>query len=625
MNYDLSMITTKNRNQLLKEFQLLVQHLERKIKLLEARSLTYSNYRLLIFALGAVLAFVSYYWISHLLALVLFLLALAGFVYTVNIHQRIENSLATHKIWQSIKKLHLAQMRLKWDEIPSPRTKSSSLTGHPFENDLDITGQRSLLHLVDTTVTSEANLRLKGWLLKTKPDLQTIFQRQRLVQELIPLARFRDKLRLHLTLMTKNAFNFDALLNWLERPSPLKSITTSLIVLSFLALVNAVLFIAFFLHLIPAYGSVTFLVYVVIFLYRSSIVKDTLADVLSLNIQLQRLKAVAILIENYPLDHQKCLLRVCRYFHQQVQKPSVKIKEVQWILSAIGLRMNPLVYIILNSVVPWEFYFIKKFEEFKLEIKDLLPLWLDTIFELEALSSLANFAYLNPDYHFPQITEMITQNPVLFEAKQVGHPLLPHEQKICNDFKLSNVGEIALITGSNMAGKSTFLRTIGINHCLAYAGTVVNAAEFKTQMFNLVTCIKINDSVTEGFSYFYAEVKRLKFILDQLTNGKQKNDQTAVLFLIDEIFKGTNNRERHIGAKAYIQSLSGKFGLGLVTTHDLDLVHLEEDVSGLHNYHFRETVEDGLMVFDYLIHAGPCPTTNALKIMQLEGLPVPVE
>src|SRR5262249_29469972 len=152
-------------------------------------------------------------------------------------------------------------------------------------------------------------------------------------------------------------------------------------------------------------------------------------------------------------------------------------------------------------------------------------------------------------------------------------------------------------------------------------GGPVNATLFQTSLFRIFTCIRINDSVTEGYSYFYAEVKRLKKLLTEV----ETENSMPLFFLIDEIFKGTNNRERRIGSESYISALVGKNCIGLISTHDLELVTLEEKLPGIRNYHFREEVIDWQMVFDYQLRVGPCPTTNALKIMRMEGLPVKVD
>jgi DNA mismatch repair ATPase MutS len=248
------------------------------------------------------------------------------------------------------------------------------------------------------------------------------------------------------------------------------------------------------------------------------------------------------------------------------------------------------------------------------EIAHLMPRWLDAWYELEVLNSLANFAYLNPHYVLPNISSDANQ----FAARNLGHPLLKPESKVCNDFESDEGRKIVILTGSNMAGKSTFLRTIGVNLCLAYAGAPVNADQLDTSLFRLFTCIKVSDSVQDGLSYFYAEVKRLQALLA----AASVEGELPVLFLIDEIFRGTNSRERLIGSRSYIRALSQTTAVGLVATHDLELIKLAEEIPGVVNHHFREEVRDGRMVFDYRLRPGPCPTTNALTIMRLEGLPV---
>lgn len=279
-----------------------------------------------------------------------------------------------------------------------------------------------------------------------------------------------------------------------------------------------------------------------------------------------------------------------------------------------------LVWLLVNLLLPWDFYLVQRFHRYRKQVTLCLPAWLETWFELEALNSLATFAYLHPGYILPDVragSDETRSEPI--HARNLGHPLLAEEGKVVNDFSMQHVGEIVIITGSNMAGKSTFLRTLGVNLCLAYAGAPVNATVFETDLFRIFTCIKISDSVTEGYSYFYAEVRRLRALLDELN---RTGETTPLFFLIDEIFRGTNNRERRIGSEAYIKALAGQHCLGLLSTHDLELVKLAHLLPQVENYHFKEDVIDGQMVFDYILRYGPCPTTNALKIMQMEGLPV---
>jgi DNA mismatch repair ATPase MutS len=238
--------------------------------------------------------------------------------------------------------------------------------------------------------------------------------------------------------------------------------------------------------------------------------------------------------------------------------------------------------------------------------------------ELEALGSLANFGYLYSEATFAEVDNTGDPESVPFFASELGHPLIGAGERVYNDFAIDQVGTLVMITGSNMAGKSTFLRTLGINIRLALTGAPVLASTLTMIPFRVFASITVTDSVTDGFSFFYAEVRRLKMLLDCL----QEPDGVPVFFLIDEIFRGTNNRERLIGSQSYVNSLIGENGCGAIATHDLELVKLAQDNPDVSNYHFRDDVIDGRMVFDYKIHPGPCPTTNALRIMRLAGLPV---
>ena len=306
-------------------------------------------------------------------------------------------------------------------------------------------------------------------------------------------------------------------------------------------------------------------------------------------------------------------------FKEDDTRPSRHFRQIQRVITAISLRMNPVLQLILNLFGPWDFYFIKRLQQCKAELVNQLPAWLDAWYELEAAGSLANLAYLNPAYMFPRIVEAATgADQAIFGAQRMGHPLIPDGQKVHNTFSVAAAGQINIITGSNMSGKSTFLRTVGVNLVLAYAGGPVNADQLVTIPFRLVSCIRVSDSVTDGISYFYAEVKCLKGLLREL----EATDSHPVLYFIDEIFRGTNNRERLQGSRAYIRALVGQSGVGLIATHDLELIQLADEMPAISNYHFTDEVRDGRMVFDYSIRPGPSPTTNALKIMRLEGLPV---
>jgi DNA mismatch repair ATPase MutS len=313
------------------------------------------------------------------------------------------------------------------------------------------------------------------------------------------------------------------------------------------------------------------------------------------------------------------LAQLCTPFLDPAHRPSLYFARIGRVVAAMGLRANPLLAFLLNALLPWDFYFAYRLSRYKADLAGRVPSWLEIWFDLEALSSLANLAYLNPGYVLPAFLPAVKDGQPLFRAQSLGHPLIPAGEKVCNDFSVPELGRVAVITGSNMAGKTVFMKTVGVNLALAQAGGPVDAASLETLPFRLFTSMRIADSVTDGISYFYAEVRRLKALLAEL-----EADQTWPLFyFIDEILRGTNNRERRLGSRAYVSALAGRRGVGLIATHDLELAGLADEVPQVRNYHFRDQVADGRMIFDYLLRPGPSPTTNALRIMQMEGLPVP--
>lgn len=552
-------------------------------------------------------------------------LSLVVFSVAVYFHQRLTRSITQHTLLLRIKASQVARIRLDWEHIPPSRFSDASQE-HPFEIDLDITGRHSLHQLLDTASSAEGSQRLREWLLATTPDAQVIQQRQALIAEMAALVLFRDRVSMKSMVAARNQdqqWEGKRLLNWLNQRRSTPSLIPLLLLSLALSISTVTLFILNLFSLVPQYWVIALILTILYLFITKNQRGDTFEDANFISDSLVYLSAIFEYLESYRYGNHQRLKELCQpFFAEQTLKPSTLLHKVARVAAAASLSKNMLLWVIVNALVPWDFYFAHRFNQYRDQIAARLPLWLDTWFELEALHSLATFAYLNPEYTFPQVTELATGQlqPVL-ETKGLGHPLIPAEQKVVNDFSMQGTHEIAIITGSNMSGKSTFLRTLGINLCLAYTGGPVNASHFAAPLYRLFTCIKISDSVTDGYSYFYAEVRRLRALLTAIETGEQHHE-LPVFFLIDEIFKGTNNRERLIGSESYISALAQHDCLGVISTHDLELVKLETLLPGVRNYHFREDVLDGHMVFDYMLREGPSPTTNALKIMQLEGLPV---
>lgn len=600
-----------------------LQRLQRRIDQLDRRSNRYGWIRVGIFfaalLLGVCVGLLVVWW----LGIVCFLLVMLIFSVVASYQQRVERSLTRHKVWLHLKTTEIARVQRDWHSIPDAYTPEQH-SEHPFEADLDITGKHSLHRLLNTAISAEGTQRLREWLLTPRPDLATIQARQALVAELTPMSAFRTRLAMKATLAAKNVsaqLEGKRLVNWLNKPQKLTNLIPLILCSHLLTALFLLLLLLNFTAILPQYWLLV-LMAAILFLAVSKEKRGNLfEDAYYLRDAFTQLHAVFTYLETYPYARESRLRQLCRpYFAHPTSRPSFLLKKVQRIATGATLEKNGLVWLLVNLLWPWDFYLALRFRRYREQMAASLPTWLETWFELEALNSLATFAYLHPEYILPDVHEMNdSRDHVPFRARDLGHPLLPAEGKVVNDFTMPDKGEIGIITGSNMAGKSTFLRTVGVNLCLAYVGAPVNATFFQTALFRIFTCIKISDSVTEGYSYFYAEVRRLRSLLDEL---ERPDEPMPLFFLIDEIFRGTNNRERRIGSESYIHALEGKNCLGLLSTHDLELVKLADILPQVENYHFKEEVIEGQMVFDYILRYGPCPTTNALTIMEMEGLPI---
>lgn len=615
----------------LQRLENMIARLKRRAEQLETVSRKYWTIRRVIFLAGGLFSLFSCRYFGGYAGWALGAIFLAVFSVVAIYHRRIRDSISRNSLMIGIKQVQVARIRLDWDLMP--RSNDSLVeTGHPFETDLDITGERSLHRLLDCAVTKEGSARLRSWLLNTAPDTVTIQKRQSLVQELRGHSLFRDKLQLYSAIAGRDTrrekgpsrrqgkgqseaqWEANVLVDWIQQSTPKDSLLRTVWLLTILAALNLILIVLAFFDLAPSVWPIVFVVYLGVMISKYGQIATAWTELQDLEKALRRFRDVFQYLESREYERDSGLAEICEPFTDKQRRPSAELRKLGRLASALGLRTNGLLWLLVHALVPWDFFFSHRLERLKKEIVHLLPRWLDAWHELEALNSLANFAYLNPRYVFPEITE----EAAAFDARALGHPLLNADAKVCNDFKFDEQDRIAVLTGSNMAGKSTFLRTVGVNLCLSYAGAPVNADALRISLFRVFTCIKVSDSVQDGLSYFYAEVKRLKALL----SATELEDALPELFLIDEIFRGTNSRERLIGSRTYIRTLASRRTVGLVATHDLELVKLADEIPGIANFHFRDDVHDGKMVFDYKLRQGPCPTTNALLIMRMEGLPV---
>ncbi len=550
----------------------------------------------------------------------LFWIVLLGFIFgfrrLISIHNNIDHTKKEINIWKSIRQKHLARQQLIWPDIPE-RVPSQTYDDHPFASDLDIIGKHSLLQLMDTSTYQGSTDQLAKYLLTRVPEVSKVEKRQSIVKELVSMPKFRDKLHLLAELNSKQEldtdWSLDKLLQYLHSSKEV-NYTVPLAILGTLSVLNIVLLVLYLMGVMAPYVIISFVAYLVIYNFNSEKISGLYNESHQIEKQLSRFNPVLHFLETHDYGSKEKLQVFCKPYWSSDYSPSKYVNGIIRIAGAASSQQSEVIWVLLNFIVPWDLYFAQKLSSYKKELAPKLDEWLSHFYQLEAFCSMANFAWLNPNYSFT-LPDDASQKP--FSATELGHPLIPHEEKVSNDISIDSKGDILLITGSNMAGKSTFLRTMGINLALCFAGGPVNASSLQTIPFRIYSSINVSDSLDDGLSHFYAEVKRLRGLLTLLND----NHDTPVFFMVDEIYRGTNNRERLQGSEAFLKNVAGKNGVGLVSTHDLELAQLEESIQELSNWHFSETIEGNKMSFEYKLKPGPCPSTNALKIMEMEGLP----
>jgi hypothetical protein len=602
-------------------FRRRIARYDRRIERLQALNSRFSWYRLAAFLAGGVTVWLAAARLGNAWGWRAFAAALAVFSLVVFLHRRLDRALERARTWRSLQTAHLARLELDWEALHRHTFAPAEASGgreppprSPLDIDLDLTGERSLHRLLDCAASLQGSRLLTKWLTLGHAEPQAIAERQSLVRELKPMQQFRDRLALVYRLAARERLDGDKLLGWLEEDIPTGRLRWALPVAGLWGAANLALFLLSLLNDFPAYWIISASFYLAFYYYNIRIFQQAFETIVELEGELVKFRPALRLLERRPIGENPHLAALLAPIRAGGQQPSRQLRRIALVTAGVGLRMNPILGLALNLFLPWDYLFAWLAAGARRRLRRVLPVWFQAFYTLEAAGSLANFAGLNPDYAFPRISD--AAEPV-FAAAGLGHPLIARGHQVRNDFHVDDLGDIAIITGSNMAGKSTFIKAVGVNLCLAYAGGPVDAFELRARPFRLYTVIRISDSISDGYSYFYAEVRRLKGLLELLDQ-----DGPPVLYLVDEIFRGTNNRERLIGSRSTLRALLTKNGVGLLATHDLELATLEQESPKVRNYHFRDQVQDGRLAFDYRIHPGPSPTTNALRIMAMEGLPV---
>lgn len=482
---------------------------------------------------------------------------------------------------------------------------------HSFSSDLDIFGKGSLFQWINTATTYMGRQSLKGYLTEPCREKDQIYKRQEAINELSRKLWWRQRFMAEGMSMEEEIRNPETLYKWIEDRDEFYFKPWIVIGVRILPIISLLIILIYFItDNISYYYPITMLgIQIIILKYQNKKRAKVLNTVYKYK---DNIKVYRQMLKHF--ENKKFTSRYLREIkddlvNEEEQKAYEQIDRLEKIVESITNRDNAM-FIFVNIVTLWDYRCMIALERWKEKSGILIKTWLDAIGEVEALSSLAVIRYDKPDWATPKIID----EPSYLKAVQIGHPLLT-KKRVSNDLKFENQARVLLITGSNMSGKSTLLRTAGINLVLAYSGAPVCAKDLCCSIMKVYTCMRISDNLEKNTSSFYAELLRIKDIV------KETKNKGKVFFLLDEIFKGTNSQDRHEGAKILIKNLLRNGGMGMVSTHDLELGAMDGDNnSKIKNYHFQEYYKNNEIYFDYKLRSGVSTTRNAMYLIKMAGI-----
>ncbi|MCO5234898.1 MAG: hypothetical protein M9933_01415 [Chitinophagaceae bacterium] len=484
----------------------------------------------------------------------------------------------------------------------------SFLKDGDYADDLDIFGPGSLFHLINRCTTSHGKSALSSLLLQTLPAAEAIEQRQQAVQVFAGQPERRQLITAGGLMNKDKESHLHGIEAWSE---PGKSLHRKKLLRGLRWLLP--------LYNIPAflyYIATGEILYIALGAAVAWIITGRYSKYITRQHQLigkkqQILKQYASILKDYAAVDAgtSSLLQQLRLKALDAHRAIHKLAKIS---SLLDQRLNLLVNFFLNTLIVYDLQCILTLDQWKEKYQDQFEDWLHTAGHIECLNALAGFAFNNPRFAYPSVAE---GSAPFIEARQMAHPLISETSRIGNDLELGKSGRLLLITGSNMSGKTTFLRTLGVNLILAQSGAPVCAERFVFTPMEIFTSIRISDSLHEQTSYFMAELKRLQQIILRLKNGK------PALVLIDEILRGTNSGDKTSGSEQFIKQLLQYNCLTLFATHDLVLASLEDSHKGvIGNYCFESVIRDGVLHFDYTLRRGVARNKNASFLMRKMGI-----
>ena len=482
---------------------------------------------------------------------------------------------------------------------------------HPYSFDLDIFGRRSLFQSINRTCTFFGKVRLAEWLQNHLHEKTSIEKRQEMVREISEHTLFREQFRVAGLVHHGQSSDAEKIEAWSQSPAQylharwVKAFIWGVPVINSLLLITSLAEWTSFSWLGFSFGI--FLVLSFGIIKRATYIQETYGK------QLKSLNGYARLIALAKAEDWKSagMQELMERFNLNGQSPIQALQQLSKELDRLDLRNNQFLYVLLEGSIFFQLQEIVRIERWKARYGQHINEWLETVGKLDALCSLGTFAYNHPQYTYPELTE----KPFCFLATQMGHPLMPASQCVKNDATIPSRPFFLIITGANMAGKSTYLRTIGVNYLLTCVGTPVCCEKLKLHPNQLITSLRTSDSLSDNESYFFAELKRLKRIIDLLNQGQQ------LFIILDEILKGTNSMDKQKGSFDLIRQFMQLKANGIIATHDLLLGSLiKQFPEEIRNYCFEADIKENELTFSYKLREGVAQNMNACFLMKKMGI-----
>lgn len=578
-------------------------------KSLEKKYTLISNIRLIIMILIIYLGY-KIYKDSNALLIVLEILLIPLFIYFIVYHSKIKNEKLRAKILEEINDKYLSRISGNWVDFEDKGEEFID-DSHDYSKDLDIVGKNSIFQFLNITNTHTGRQIFAQDLLNINKDKDTIYLRQEAIKELKEKIDLVQEIE-YITLKNKKHLKSpETLIEYAESKKNIfkSALTKNLIrfmpILVLGVNISGILFKNLSLVFV---GLGLLIVQILIWLISMFRNNQVLGTVHYLKYNLKVYLEVLKFVEREDFSSEK-LKTIKETMFAQGKSSIDAIKELDRITEIINIASGGILSLVFNAVFLWDYQCIFLLEAWKSKYGDRVKDWIEGIGQIESLMSFSVLNNINDHIVFPEIEE---GNPKIV-AEELGHPLINLEDRIDNDLSLED--QIFIITGSNMSGKTTFLRTIGVNLVLAYNGAGVCAKSMDLTILDILTSMRVTDDLKSGISTFYAEILRIKKIIDH--SEKDRN----MIFLIDEIFTGTNSVDRILGAKNVIANLNRKNVIGAITTHDLELCELDVK-ERIENFYFKDKYDGKSISFDYKLNKGKSTSTNARNLMNLAGIKI---